>query len=207
MSQLTKREKRHARTKQDILNTALELIVTKGADNLSLREIARTVGYKSPAGLYEYFDGKDEIIEEVCAQADGQLLSFLKSVDTTLPIRDYLIEIGMAYVRFARENPQAFKFIFDNQTVEVTEEELYEIVLPNTDNTFAIAYHAVQRAIDEGVIVASDRTPLDITYCLWALFHGCAVLQLHYLKSFPTDFEVVDRHAVTTLVNGFGVTE
>ena len=207
MTPLTKREQRHEQTKQGILNTALNLIVTKGVDKLSLREIARTVGYKSPAGLYEYFDGKDDIIDAVCIEADSRFLSTMQSVESSLPARDYLIALGMAYIRFARENPQEFKFLFDNQMIDVTEEELYDAILPNVNDTFGIAYHGVQRCIDEGLIILGDRTALDITYCLWALLHGCAMLQTRYLKSFPMDFERVDRHAIVTLLKGFGVRE
>jgi AcrR family transcriptional regulator len=206
MTLQTKREQRHAQTKQDILNTAFDLIITKGADKLSLREIARNVGYKSPAGLYEYFDGKDDIIDAVCTEADGRFLSYMQYVEVSLSARDYIIELGMAYIRFARENPQAFMFLFDNHMVEVSEDELHEAILSNTDNTFGVAYHAIQRCIDEGIInPADDMTTLDITYCFWALLHGCSMLQIRYLKSFPMNFESVDRQAVTTLLNGFGI--
>lgn len=206
MTQLTKREQRHAQTKQGILNTALDLIITKGADKLSLREIARNVGYKSPAGLYEYFDGKDDIIDALCAQADGRFLSYMQSVDLSLSARDYIIALGMAYIRFARENSQEFMFLFDNQMVEVSEDELYETILSNTDNTFGIAYHAIQRCIDAGIIVLPDGlTTLDTTYSFWALLHGCSVLQIRYLKLFPMNFEAVDRQAIIRLLNGFGI--
>jgi hypothetical protein len=38
-----------------------------------------------------------------------------------LPSRDYIVELGMAYIRFARENPEQFQFLFDNQTVAADE--------------------------------------------------------------------------------------
>ena len=206
MTQTTRREQRHAQTRQDILNTALELIITKGADKLSLREIARNVGYKSPAGLYEYFDGKDDIIDAVCMSADRHFFSYLQSVDTALSIGDYLIEIGVAYIRFARENPQQFTFLFDNRHIEVDEDAFDEAMFSNPDDSFGIAYNAIQQGIDEGILVASDHmTTIDITYSLWALLHGCAILQIRYLKAFPVDFESVDRRAIIALLNGFGL--
>ena len=61
MAKRTPRERRYARTRQEILDAAMELVQEKGPDKLSMRELARRVDY-SPAGLYEYYENKDEII-------------------------------------------------------------------------------------------------------------------------------------------------
>jgi len=74
------RQERQADTRKAILQTALELIAEKGLDKLSLREIARRVGY-SPAGLYEYFDSKEGILLTLAEEGDGWLDTDYETVD------------------------------------------------------------------------------------------------------------------------------
>lgn len=209
MTQLSRREVRHAQTKQEIINIAFELVIEKGADKLSLREVARQAGYKSPAGLYEYFDGKDGIIEAVCFEADHRFRSYLVNIDKSLPAGQYMVEIGMAYIRFARENPEQFLFLFDNQTVAADEADVMEVVSADTeDNAFSLVYHAIERCINEGVISQpEDMSVLDMTYCFWILSHGAATLQNRHLKAFPIDFKANDRKAIMALLAGFGLTD
>ena len=69
---LNARQKRHQRMRSRILDNARALVHENGFEKLSLRAIARRVDY-SPAGLYEYFDGKDAIIDALCEATDEQL--------------------------------------------------------------------------------------------------------------------------------------
>ena len=110
MQALTTRERRQERTRQDILSAAITIIAEQGADNLSLREIARRIDY-SPAALYRFFENKEQIIDAVCSEASERLTVSLSSVPQTLPVRDYLAELGMAYIRFAKNYPQHFTFL------------------------------------------------------------------------------------------------
>ena len=53
----------YARTQQAILDAARAIIHEQGPDKLSMRAIADRIDY-SPAGLYEYYGSKEEIIAE-----------------------------------------------------------------------------------------------------------------------------------------------
>jgi AcrR family transcriptional regulator len=207
----TPRERRAERTRQAILDATMQLIVEKGPDNLSLREVARRIDY-SPAGLYEYFDGKDELVEAACREADLRLSTYLRAVPEDLPVEKYLLETGLAYVRFARENPEHFMFLFSNR--ETSFDALFPEgktdITPDKDWTkddpnFGILYHAVLRAIERGVVVTRpDYGPLEIAYTLWAMAHGLATLQASYQHEFPVDYAVADRHALRLTIAGLG---
>jgi len=206
VEQQSRREIRHEQTKQEIINAAFELVITKGADKLSLREVARNVGYKSPAGIYEYFDGKDGLIEAVCFEADHRFYTTLDAVDKSLPIGEYIVEVGMAYVQFARQHPEQFHFLFDNQTVRADEDDVMRVIEEGHENAFALVYRAMERAVNEGVLrQTGDNRVFEMTYCFWALSHGCATLQNRHLVEFPVDFPKVDRHAIIALLRGFGL--
>jgi AcrR family transcriptional regulator len=58
--------------------------VSSSRHNLSLREIARQVGY-SPAGLYEYFDSKKAIMQALSDEGDSLLNERLAQVPADLP--------------------------------------------------------------------------------------------------------------------------
>src|SRR6476660_7516476 len=107
MDGATPRARRKERARQAILQAALELILEKGPDNLSLREVARRSDY-SPAGLYEHFKSRDEIVEAVAAEGLSRLHAHLGAVPQDLPSRRRLVELAMTYVDFARQNPEHF---------------------------------------------------------------------------------------------------
>lgn len=197
--QLTPRERRQDRTRQSIINTAIILISQKGAENLSLREIARNIDY-SPAGLYEYFDGKDDIINAVCEEHNDRLLAYLRAVPEDIPLEQYLVELGLAYVAFARANAELFTLYFTRFTTGVTEKSQVEAV--NPDDSFAALYRAVQRAIETGFFVPERDDPFELSYCFWAQVHGMAMLQIGFLRDMNFDFANADRRAIETIIRG-----
>lgn len=202
MVRQTARARRHERTREAILSATMDLIVEKGFNNLSLREVAQRVDY-SPAGLYEYFGSKDELIAAACLEGDKILGDYLRRVDQSLPLDQYLVELGLAYVRFARERTNTFTFLFTARTVE-TQFYLADIAKTiNPEDSFHLLHQAVQRGIDSGMIRAGpDYSVMDISYNLWALVHGMATLQSSYLQDWDYDFAQADRHAIETFVKG-----
>lgn len=195
MDDLSPRERRGQKTRQAILSTALELIVEKGADGLSLREIARRIDY-SPAGLYEYYEGKDEIIQAVCSEADERLRNYLEGVPAeAYSPGEYLLALGDAYLNFARQNPEHYLFLFTYRDMRAEAENL-ETVEIAPDDTFMILYNAVQAAIDAGEIrTSSGFDTMEISFSLWALGHGLATMESRFGGLLPVDFDNLSREA------------
>ncbi len=194
----TPRERRHERTKEAILTAARELVAEHGADDLSLRAIARRIDY-SPAGLYEYFGSKEEIIDTLCERGNDQLYAYLDRVTTDLPLETYMVQLMEAYLDFARQNPELYAVMFHQLTIETTTvpEDFYP------DDSFAILVRAVKRGISEGHFqTADDYGVFEISYSLWAMVHGMAMLQLRYLRNLEFDFVSADRKAVQVFLNG-----
>jgi AcrR family transcriptional regulator len=192
------RERRQARTRRDILDAALSLIGEEGPDNFTLRALARRVDY-SPAGLYEYFDGKEDIIEAVCAEGDRRLRMYLRRVPTDLAPDRYLTELGLAYIRFALRNEQHFVLMFAQKPNRPTVN--YQDIA--ADKTYSILLDGVQAAIDAGLFqTRDDFTRDDIAYGLWALAHGLAVMQLTSLHNVAHDFSQADRGVLEAFIGG-----
>jgi AcrR family transcriptional regulator len=189
------RERRFQRTRQAILDAALEIIREEGPGALNMRALAERSDY-SAAGLYEYFGGKDEIIAEVCQQGHERLASHMRMADASLPVVDYLFEIGIGYIRFALENPDHFLLMFTvvppGPAGDFSSEKLLE-----GDSSFHILLGAIRRGIQErAFITRSGFGLMEMAYTAWATVHGIAMLRTTSLRGSPMDFESADREAL-----------
>jgi AcrR family transcriptional regulator len=194
------RRERHEDTRAAILAATREVLLDKGLDNLSLREVARRAGY-SPASLYEYFDGKEALVTAVGAEALERLAAELLAVPTNQPPGARLVEIGLAYIRFAHRNPQHFLLIFDR--LPSGRSSLAQA--PDERSPYRLLLDAVQAALDAGAINArAGFGQEEIAYGLWALVHGMATLQLTHLRQYNADFAAGDRGVVEAFVRGLG---
>lgn len=201
MDEPTPRERRSERSRQAILQAALALVIEKGLHKLSLREIARRADY-SPAGLYEYFGSKDEIIEALVRDAGQRFFAHLSRVSRALPVEAYLVELGMAYIEFAHLNPDHFTLMFTHyQAMPVV--NLEEFAPSGDTDAYGLLMDGVQRAIAAGIFTTrADYGKVAMTYSLWSLVHGLATLQATHLRYFKWDFATADRHALETFVRG-----
>lgn len=72
----TRRERLREEATRDLVEAALDQLREVGAEALSLRAVAREVGM-SPAGVYRYFDGRDELLTALIAQGFDDLADHL----------------------------------------------------------------------------------------------------------------------------------
>lgn len=189
----------HHETRGRILDAARTLVLKDGFEKLSLRAVARRAGF-GPASLYEYFDGKDAIVEALARDAAASLRSaLLEASSAGRPSRAWLVNLGRAYVRWARARPEDFLLLFSRlpSTRRSTQQPTPE------SSPFAVVVAAVNRAASAGVLPAGKKSgPEDVAYALWALAHGTAMLQLTHLSGFDADFDAADEAAFEALVAG-----
>ena len=218
--ELSPRERRHQRTQQAILQAARALLAEGGAEKLSIRAIADRIDY-SPAGLYEYFGSKEEIIGALAWEGHRTLRRYMARVPLSLAPADYLVELGMAYIQFAIQNPDYFLLIFTtgplpppptdtvHREIERVKDEAIKIVpsveMMNEDSSFPLLVNGVQRAVAQGVInYLSGLGALETSYAFWAIVHGAAMLRVSHLNYFNFDFDQADRLMLNAFVRGMG---
>jgi AcrR family transcriptional regulator len=194
----------HEETRQQILRAARKLVAKKGHENLSLREAARDAGF-SPASLYEYFDGKDAIVAALAREAASSLsraLAFAsRRASRSKDSRAMLVELGLAYIAWAKENAEDFALLFDR--LPSSRRSLKES--PSADSPYALLLDAVRRAVEAcGKGGKSPELPVErFAYGLWATAHGMATLQRTHLAGFQSDFGAADRQVLEALVKGW----
>ncbi|MEZ0051645.1 AcrR family transcriptional regulator [Mycobacterium sp. MAA66] len=154
----------------EILDAATELLMETGhAKEVSIRSVAQRVGV-TPPSIYLHFADKDALLDAVCGRYFEQLDEVMQQVAAEQPTAlERLRAQGLAYVRFARQNP-----------------ELYRIAMmaegrPGSDvdlalNTAAFLHlrDSVQSLIDEGNYPGGDVTAAALG--LWSVAHGLAAL-------------------------------
>ena len=185
------RAHRHARMRSRILEAAQSLVVENGYSNLSLREIARRIDY-SPAGLYEYFRGKDEIIDALCSRTEQRLAAALQGAATVGSGEHPLVSMGMAYIGFALEHPDDFRLLFHRELPPDHEYRLLQIFSERAGES-----------IDAGELLPGPGfDEEEIGAVLWSVAHGAAMLCLTRAEAgFPVRAGV-HQEALHRLVSG-----
>lgn len=206
--ELSPRERRYQRTQQAILTAARTLLAEGGADKLSMRAIADRIDY-SPAGLYEYYGSKEEIIGALCWEGHRTLKRYMMQVPHTLLPGEHIVELGMAYIRFALQNPDYFLLIFTSTSTrpsfegEVPAQPPVEML--SEDSAFPLLLAAVERAVQQGTIhYLKDLGLIETAYAFWAIVHGAAMLRVTHLSEFRVDFERTDLLMLEAFVHGLG---
>jgi hypothetical protein len=209
---LSPRERRSLRTRTAILDAALNIINSEGLGALSVRRIAREIDY-SPAALYEYFKSKEDIIDGLCRKVDSRLAEYLNENTTpsTLSSADRLIEIGVNYLRFARENVREYGILFTGAPPEPGDVPAYGsgfLILLNAVDAFLSPESAQDESpgnssvLNSSVLNSSVLNKEAFAYSCWAFVHGMATLSVQVEAMTTQDLDVVHRAALTRFVYG-----
>jgi AcrR family transcriptional regulator len=193
------RTRRHLRTRQAILDAARDIIAHDGIHALSMRALADSIDY-SPAGLYEYFASKEEIVAAVCEEGQRFLYEAMRRADASLPVEGYLYQLGAGYIRFALEHPDYFLAMFtEGGAAGAAEEGNAE----REDSAYGVLLQAMQRGIDEGAFCVRPGFGRDeMAYAAWSLVHGIAMLRVTALSEYAGDLDNADRQALANFMRG-----
>ena len=98
--------------RRDIMEHALEIIITEGFDGLSMRKLANQLGVTAKT-IYNYFHNKDELYLHLLIRGFQQLLaSFENAVQQNMPPIKQLQELIRAYVNFGLEHANIYNLMF-----------------------------------------------------------------------------------------------
>ena len=147
-------------TKEDIINTALDLVRASGADTINARSIATALGC-STQPIFSNFSSMEELEEQMCDAAYKRYLSFIDIEAKSGKYPTYKA-FGMAYIRFAREEKELFKLLFmrDRQGEDMS---------PTAD------FEASCRLIMEANGISKEKAML-MHLEMWSCVHGIATM-------------------------------
>jgi AcrR family transcriptional regulator len=190
------------RARDEILSAARWVLLERGIEGLTLREVARRANY-SPAALYNHFADKDALVAAVAMECLGTLSRYLGSVPAD-PAPERLIALGLAYAAFAAENPAEYAVIFDCLPNPPSEWEHYvEFSRP-----FAVIVKTCEQGLAEGTLVDIDGVGASgMAYALWTLAHGHIHLQAKHLAHVSGSYDGMFLAGLRTIVRGMAPLE
>jgi AcrR family transcriptional regulator len=101
----------HGDLRRALILKGMERLAEGPADELSLREIARSIGVSATA-VYRHFPDKAALLTELCREGDHMLAeAFRKAMAQVKPGQEAFDEMGRAYVRFALAHPALFRLM------------------------------------------------------------------------------------------------
>jgi AcrR family transcriptional regulator len=176
-----------------LCDAAAKLFLEEGAGALSMRRLAAEVGL-SPMAPYRHFQDKEALIAAVRARAYNRFADALEGVATN--DRHRAADIGEAYVRFARENPAAYKLMFD---LAQPDEAAYPELIAAGARARASMSGYVRELVDAGIL-AGD--PDVLGYAFWSAIHGLVVLDLAGRIPADPGFETIRLTLLRALMRG-----
>lgn len=147
-------------TKEDIINTAVELVRTSGEQAINARSIAASLNC-STQPIFSNFVTMEELQSAVISNAYERYLGFIDREVESEKYPKYKA-FGMAYVRFAKEEKKLFKLLFMRDR---TSEEL------STSPDFE---ESVQMIMSANGVTREKATLIHLE--LWTCVHGIGTM-------------------------------
>jgi AcrR family transcriptional regulator len=187
--------------RDEILGAATDLLMQTGqAKAVSIRAVAKRVGV-TPPSIYLHFADKDALLDAVCARYFEALDEVMQQVVRDQPSTiDRLRAQGLAYVRFAVQNPELYRIATMGEGRPGS-----DVDLTLNSSAFVHMRASVESLMEEAVYPPGDATSAALE--LWTVAHGVAALLISrpYLP-FGDAEEFADRVLSATccghIVNG-----
>lgn len=173
----TRRERNRQEMREDILEAARRLLDSTGIQALSMRGIAREIGY-SPAALYEYFPSKAQLQAALFFKGREGLAGRLRDTVAALPedasTAERVRATGLAYRAHALEHAELYRLTFNNQEYNPA---LESDGAAEEDEGFGFVVQLMRTGIDSGEFAPVD--PLHAALAAWSIVHGFVMLELN----------------------------
>jgi len=154
----------HGDLRAEILTEAARLVAERGADQVSLRQLARSAGVSHAAPAHHFTDRRG-LFTALATQGFRLLGDALKEA------RGDFAAAALAYVRFAIEHPGHYQVMFNKSLLDVSDAEL------------AAAEAASGAELSRGVATLRDHNakadPAGAQLAAWSLVHGFSTLWLN----------------------------
>jgi AcrR family transcriptional regulator len=106
---IDRRLRRRLETIEEIVDVAVEVMTEHGVGGLSLGEVARRMGMRTPS-LYVYFDSKNAVYDAVFARGWRSQFAVMEPLHGNDERADedltaYLLDVASSFIRWTMENP------------------------------------------------------------------------------------------------------
>ena len=175
-----------------IMDAARELFVSRGVEAVTMREIAKRIGY-SATSIYLHFSDKEDLIRAIC---DTDFLALADALKTNLQISDpveRMLAFGQGYARFALQYPNHYRMMF------MTEHAPCDPAISSVqqNNAEQDAYCQLKIVINEVFLAGKfkpDLTDSDlVAQTIWAGMHGVCALQISMANDIWVNWRSIEQ--------------
>ncbi len=163
----------HGNLREALLSAAVDSIREQGAENLSLRALARVVGVSQTAP-YRHFADKNGLLVELARQTFDELSRVTSErIDPALNCAENLLRAGEAYLRYAIANPEKYRLIFGSS---ITQREQYPQLQTAARSAFNVLLQLMAEGAQRGEFLPTE--PMILANNCWSSIHGFALLTI-----------------------------
>jgi AcrR family transcriptional regulator len=193
---LSRRDRRRLATRAEILSAARELLLEVGPEGLSLRQVARRADF-SPAALYTYFPNKDSLVASLFGESFERLDAYLRRVPADLPPDRRVVELGLAYMEFAHDNPMDLRCMMLSTSLDLPPSSGKAIGL----GAARLIGETFRQGVQEGVFRSDGLCSApEMAFGAWALVHGMVSIAGIDLTEVAAEVSADPRRVLETYV-------
>jgi AcrR family transcriptional regulator len=198
-----RKERQRAELREQILAAARRIVLDEGFDALTMRKIGDAIEY-SPATIYLYFENREAIGRQLCAESFEHLIAYMAPVGQIADLYERLRALGRSYTRFGFENPEEYRLLF------MTDSAFMEAFFPppgaaDPDNPGERAFQFVVdafRAAQAAGVIDPDGDPVVLAEMVWTACHGVVSMALTCPRALETPSEALVDTLCDTMLRG-----
>jgi AcrR family transcriptional regulator len=183
-------DRRVGGTREQFVDAAQRLLNEHGPGQLTVRAIAEAAG-ASTMGVYTGFGSRSGMLEALYLRGFALLRAEFDAMDPPARPQDGILDLCLAYRRFALANPAMYAFLFERPLPDFDPDPAVRNEALRT--TFDVLVDAVRLAVAERVL--PDRDPVPTSYLIWSAVHGSVSLELTHAARRPLPGWVVTPQA------------
>ncbi|MFA6039914.1 MAG: TetR/AcrR family transcriptional regulator [Methylophilus sp.] len=172
-----KSEHERQQLREQIIDAARELFVSKGVEAVTMREIAKGVGY-SATSIYLYFTDKDALLRAICDADLLKLAHALKQVFTIVDPAERLLALGKSYANFALSHPNHYRILFMAPRPSC----VIELSSLQHNTVEQDAYFQLKMVVNEVYLASKFKPEIQdtelVAQTIWAAIHGVCSLEI-----------------------------
>ncbi len=172
----------HGDLKSDLFRSCHKLLRTVEPSEISLRIVADMSGV-SHSAIYRHFKDKEELLEVMAAYGFDRLANVQKKAfERQKKTEDGFIELGLAYIKFATNNPNYYKIMFftkrENPSISLKRAQL---------RSYSVLLSSCRLFLKEKRM---SQDPREYALMSWSLVHGYSNLCIE------TNFPKSEAHSL-----------
>ena len=175
----TRKQKETEALREQVLDTAEDIFVREGIEQVTMRRIAASIDY-APTVLYRLFANKADLTDHLIARGYNGVRDRYEAVlrQKNLSPKLLLEDILAVYVDYALSHPNHYRMWFDTGSVRLKGKQLRMTHGRLQFVVYQMWLDSIEACQAEGLF--PGRESLEIFQILWSRVHGLISLRLQH---------------------------